>query len=270
MQTLGGSIPEFFAGHAVLVHTAGGMRPGVLELPLGWDRPDFQWASRAAVQPGEVSLGRVDVGARSAAELERLDIKVGDTITVPKKYRRLFGTRASARSFDDRMGCAALVAAVWALGPSLKGRDVTFLWSTEEELGLRGALAAAQRLAAEDRAPDYVFAVDTFVSADSPVESKRFANAPLGQGFVVRAVDNSNITSRELVDRLVGLARASGIPAQYGVTGGGNDGAAFLRYGSVDVPLAWPLRYSHSPGEVIDTRDLDALARIVAAIARGW
>ncbi|PYU35603.1 MAG: peptidase M42, partial [Acidobacteria bacterium] len=91
-----------------------------------------------------------------------------------------------------------------------------------------------------------------------------FADAPLGKGFVVRAVDNSNLTSREMVDRVVALARTNHIPAQYGVTGGGNDGATFLRYGSIDVPIAWPLRYSHSPGEVIDTRDLDALARIVA------
>ena len=41
-------------------------------------------------------------------------------------------------------------------------------------------------------------------------------------------------------------------------------------YGSVDVPLGWPLRYSHSPAEVIDTRDLDALGKIVAVIARNW
>ncbi len=73
-----------------------------------------------------------------------------------------------------------------------------------------------------------------------------------------------------LADRLVALARANGIAVQYGITGGGNDRAAFLRYGSTDVPLAWPLRYSHSPGEVIDTRDLQALTRIVAVLARGW
>jgi putative aminopeptidase FrvX len=54
------------------------------------------------------------------------------------------------------------------------------------------------------------------------------------------------------------------------VTAGGNDGSAFVPYGSVDVALGWPLRYSHSPAEVIDTRDVDALARIVAAIARNW
>jgi len=267
-QFLGGGISEFFAGHAALVRTAAGMLPGVLELPPGWDAPGFNWLR--GPQPGEAVTWRVDTGARTAAEAEQLGIKVGDTITVPKKYRRLFGTRASARSFDDRVGCAALVAAAWALGPDLKNRDVTLMWSTREEVGLVGALAAAQRLASEGISPDYVFAVDTFVSSDSPLESKRFADAPLGKGFVVRAVDNSNITSRKLVDRLVELAHTNSIAVQYGVTGGGNDGAAFLRYGSTDMPLGWPLRYSHSPGEVIDTRDLQALARAVAAIARSW
>jgi putative aminopeptidase FrvX len=125
-------------------------------------------------------------------------------------------------------------------------------------------------MAAEGRAPEYVFAVDTFVSSDSPLESTRFADAKVGEGFVVRAVDNSNVVPRKLVEKLVALARAQGIPAQYGVTGGGNDGSAFLRYGSTDVALGWPLRYSHSPGEVVDTRDVDALARIVAAVARQW
>jgi putative aminopeptidase FrvX len=54
------------------------------------------------------------------------------------------------------------------------------------------------------------------------------------------------------------------------VTGGGNDGSVFLRYGSVDVALGWPLRYSHSPGEVIDTKDLDALGKIVTVLAQSW
>jgi putative aminopeptidase FrvX len=87
---------------------------------------------------------------------------------------------------------------------------------------------------------------------------------------VIRAVDNSNIVPREQVERLVQLARANRIPVQYGVTGGGNDGSAFVRYGAVDIALGWPLRYSHSPAEVIDTRDVDALAQIVAAIAKSW
>jgi putative aminopeptidase FrvX len=159
---------------------------------------------------------------------------------------------------------------VWALGGPLKDHDVTFVWSTGEEIGLVGAAKLAKRLADEGHLPDYVFAVDTFVSADSPLESKRFGDAQIGKGFVIRAVDNSNIVRSDLVEKVIKLARTNQIPVQYGVTGGGNDGSAFVRYGAVDVALGWPLRYSHSPAEVIDTRDVDSLARILTVIAKSW
>jgi putative aminopeptidase FrvX len=263
-ESRGGGTLEFFAGHAALVHTASGDKPALIELPKGWDTADFKW-------PRGRDVGvRVDVGARSAKEVDALGIKVGDSITIPKKYRQLVATRANGRSFDDRVGCAALISAAWALGPGLKDRNVTFMWSTGEELGLLGAAAAAKRLAEADDVPEFVFAIDTFVSSDSPLESKRFADAEIGKGFVIRAADNSNIVPPELVEKLIKLARANQIPVQYGVTGGGNDGSAFLRYGSIDVAMGWPLRYSHSPGEVVDTRDVDALGRIVAAVSRSW
>ena len=46
--------------------------------------------------------------------------------------------------------------------------------------------------------------------------------------------------------------------------------AVFTRYGAVDIPLGWPLRYAHSAAEVIDTRDVDALSKIVAVLAKNW
>jgi putative aminopeptidase FrvX len=265
----GGGELSFFAGHPALVHTAKGDLDAVVELPNGWDTANFKWPSDAG-QPGSTNPVRVDVGARTPEEVAKLGINLGDTISIPKAYRPLLGTRANGRSFDDRVGDTALISAVWALGAPLKDRDVTFVWSTGEEEGLVGAAKLAKRLAAEGHAPDFVFAVDTFVSADSPLESKRFGDAEIGKGFVIRAVDNSNIVPSALVERLIKLARANQIPIQYGVTGGGNDGSAFVRYGSVDIALGWPLRYSHSPAEVIDTRDVDSLARIITVIAKSW
>jgi putative aminopeptidase FrvX len=267
IDVLGGGYSEYFLGHAVLVHTEKSQVGGVLELPEGWDKPGFEWPHG----PRSIDdAAHVYVGTHSAAETQKVGIKAGDWVTVPKQLRALLGKRANARSFDDRVGCAALIEAVRALGPDLPGRDVTFIWSTEEEVGLKGAAAYAERMAKEGRAPEFVFAIDTFVSSDSPLESKRFADAEIGKGFVIRAVDNSNITPREYVDRVVKLAHENGIPVQYGVTGGGNDGAVFTRYGSVDIPLGWPLRYSHSPGEVIDTRDFDALSKIITVLAKSW
>ncbi len=304
VATRGGGIIEYFIAHTLLVHTPNGDIPGVLDLPDGWNVNGFilrspagggaavagaaagagaaPAAGGAPTEGAPAGAGRggaggarfVDVGARSAGEVQKLGIKagdrIGDYITIPKKYRPLLGRRANARSFDDRAGCAAAIAAIWELGPQLPGRDVTFIFSTGEELGLLGAGASAKKMAADGRAPDFVFAIDTFVSSDSPLESKRFADTEIGHGFVVRAVDNSNITPRECADRVVKLAKANNIPVQLGITGGGNDGSAFLSYGTIDIGLGWPLRYSHSPGEVIDTRDLDGLARILAVLAKSW
>jgi putative aminopeptidase FrvX len=265
----GGGDLSFFAGHPALLHAAKGDLDAIVELPNGWDSANFKWPTDAG-QPGSANPVRVDVGARTPEEVTKLGVNLGDTITIPKAYRPLLGTRANGRSFDDRVGDTALISAVWALGAPLKDRDVTFVWSTGEEEGLLGAAKVAQRLAAEGHEPDFVFAVDTFVSADSPIESKRFGDAEIGKGFVIRAVDNSNIVPTDLVERIIKLAHAKQIPIQYGVTGGGNDGSAFLRYGSVDIALGWPLRYSHSPAEVIDTRDVDSLARIITVIAKSW
>jgi putative aminopeptidase FrvX len=260
---------SFFAGHPALVHTTKGDLDAIVELPNGWDTANFKWPTDAG-QQGSTNPVRVDVGARTPEEVAKLGVNLGDTITIPKAYRPLLGTRANGRSFDDRVGDTALISAVWALGAPLKDRDVTFVWSTGEEEGLVGAAKVAKRLADEGHVPDCVFAVDTFVSSDSPIESQRFADAEIGKGFVIRAVDNSNIVPPPLVERLSKLARTNQIPVQYGATGGGNDGSAFVRYGSVDIALGWPLRYSHSPAEVIDTRDVDSLARIITVIAKSW
>lgn len=268
VDVLGGGYTEYFLGHAVLVHKADGSKQaGVLELPAGWDKPGFEWPHGPRTMDDPV---HVYLGTNSAEETQTLGIKVGDPITIPKKYHPLYGTRANARSFDDRVGCAALLQAVKSLGRNLPGRDVTFVWSTSEEVGLKGAAAVAEKMAKDGHPADFVFAIDTFVSSDSPLESKRFADAEIGKGFVLRAIDNSNIAPREYVDRVVQLAHDNNIPVQFGVTGGGNDGAVFTRYGAVDIPLSWPLRYAHSAAEVIDARDVDALSKIVAVLARNW
>jgi putative aminopeptidase FrvX len=268
LAVLGGGYPQYFLGHTALLHKSDGSIAGaVMELPNGWDKPGFEWPQSLRTMDDPA---RAYVGTSSREETEKLGIKAGDWLTIEKAYRPMIGTRAIGRSFDDRVGCTALINAVKTLGPNLPGRDVTFIWSTEEEVGLKGAAVAAAHMFEDGKAPDFVFAIDTFVSNDSPLEVKRFGNAELGKGFVVRAVDNSNIIPLRYVERVVKLARENKISVQHGVTGGGNDGAVFTRFGGVDVAMGWPLRYAHSPAEVIDTRDMGALGRIIAVAARSW
>jgi len=186
---------------------------------------------------------------------------------MPKHYLRLAATRATGRSFDDRMGCAALILALRQLDRARLTHPVIFLFSTREEIGLEGAAVAARALGTT---PRRVHAIDTFVSADSPLDPHNFAVAPLGAGAVARALDNSSVTPPAYVDSLVQVARARGITLQIGTTNGGNDGSTFTPYGVVDVPMGWPLRYSHSPAEVIDLKDLLSLADLVRAVAEDW
>jgi putative aminopeptidase FrvX len=268
VELLGEAYQQYFLGHVVLVHRKEG-RPlgGVLELPAGWDRGKFEWPS--PTQPIHEPL-HVFVGTHSREETEKLGIAMGDSVTIPKKYHRLLGTRVSASSLDDRVGCSALITAANALGPDFSGHEVTFVWSVGKEIGTRGAAMFAKQAAQQDRVPDFVFAIDTFVSFDSPSESKSNANAGLGTGFAVRAADNSSVVPPQYVDRVVALAKENAIPVQYGATDGGNDGAPFSQYGSVDVTLGWPLLYSHSPAEMMDTRDFDALSKVVEILARKW
>jgi putative aminopeptidase len=252
----GGIFPSLWAGRPALVHGGRFPVPGVFQPP----------DSAVAADADSVGL-RVDVGTTTPEQVGSLGIRVGHTVTSPKEYVRLAGQRATARSFDDRVGSAALVMAVRRLDPARLPHTAIFLWSVREEIGLEGAYAAARALGLRAAR---VHAIDTFVSADSPLELQTFAVAPLGQGPVARALDNSSVTPPALLDSLVAVAGSRGIPLQVGTTNGGNDGSAFAEFGVPDVPIGWPLRYSHSPVEAADLRDVAYLAELVQAVAERW
>lgn len=257
-EAAGGFFPGLWEGQPALVHTGRTTVPGVF-VPHDSTAP--------AAPAGTDAIVRVDVGTSDRAATAALGIGVGSTVTSPKRYVHLLGARATGRSFDDRVGSTALVLAARHLDRSRLRHTVIFLWSVREEIGLEGAAAAARTLGLR---PARVHAIDTFVSADSPLERTNFGLAPLGRGPVARAVDNSSVTPPAYVDSLVAVARARHLPLQLGTTNGGNDGSAFSDWGVPDVPIGWPLRYSHSPVEVVDLRDVATLARLVGALAETW
>ena len=200
----------------------------------------------------------------NAEELKQRGVTSGLSVTAFKSATRLGATRFTARALDDRAGSTALILAVRRITPALLKRKVIFAWSVREEIGLEGAIALAKHYGSLVKR---VYSVDTFVSSDSPVESTRFAYAPLGRGAVIRGLDNSAIAPLAEMDRILGIARAQHIAIQVGATNGGTDGSDFVRYGALHVSLSWPGRYSHSPVEVLDLRDLQALERLIYAIS---
>jgi putative aminopeptidase FrvX len=250
----GGVLPQPCEARPFVIHTAKGPVEGIM-IP----RADLY---SQAPQPFAPDTYELDVGVSTDREALALGIKEGDQVIFKKAVIDLAPGILATRAADDRAGCAALLAAALEVDwTRIRGRTITFAWSVEEETGLRGARAMASSLG-----PDCVFAIDTFVSSDSPLENKRFGYARLGEGAVLRAIDSSNITPQAQIYKVLRLAEKKGIPVQVRNSRGGNDGSVFVAGGAVDIPLSWPGAYAHSFIEKIDQRDLAALTSLIRAL----
>jgi len=249
----GGLAPSLWEAQGALVHTARGEVSGIFE-------PRAGWLEAEARRPTDALTAYL--GTTSRQETLGLGVAVGDSVTMPKEMLRLGEHRAVARAFDDRVGSTAQLLALARIDPETVDRRVTFAWVVEEEVGLFGSVAMGSDMPDIDR----VHAVDTFVSSDDPYPDKGFALTPLGEGLVLRAMDNSYLADRATIDYVRDLAASHNIPTQIGFTGGGNDGTAYIANGATNLPLSWPGRSSHSPAEIMDLRDLDALVDLIVAL----
>lgn len=270
LDEVGFEITNIATDGTVSLRTRGGLFPSLWEgQPARIDFDERKDPITGVFVPRESTTAKQpeDVTAwfgYNGAELRERGVKVGFSVTALKRATRLGATRFTARALDDRAGSTALALAVRRLVPSSLKRKVIFAWSVREETGLEGAMALAREYASKVKR---VYSVDTFVSSDSPVETTRFANTPLGRGAVIRGLDNSSIAPLSEIDRILRIARTQNIPLQVGATNGGTDGSDFVRYGVLHVGLSWPGRYSHSPVEMLDLRDLQALERLIYEIA---
>ncbi|ASA77397.1 M42 family metallopeptidase [Thermococcus sp. 5-4] len=198
----------------------------------------------------------IDIGAESREEAEALGVKALDYAVFKKHFAVLNHRYVSTRSLDDRFGVVALVEAIKDLvDHDLDGRWI-FAFTVQEEVGLKGA-----RFLAERYSPKYAFAVDSFACCGDLT-----GDVKLGGGAVIRAVDNSAIYTRELARKVTEIASRNEIPLQIGVTGGGTDASAFQHKSEV-LALSVPIRYLHSEVEILHLADLEALIKLIEAIA---
>ena len=199
-----------------------------------------------------------------ARQLDAVGVRVGMGVTGYKEGHRMGAYRYASRSLDDRVGTTSMLMALRQMDPSTLQHRVVFAWTVREEGGLRGAGAMADRLGLRTRR---AYSIDTFVSSDTPLESPHFAYAPLGNGPVLRSIENASMATPYEYDRNRGIAAAAGIDAQIGLTQGGTDGTRFTVYGAPNAGLSWPGRYSHSPAEIADLRDVAKLIDLIQAMA---
>ena len=199
----------------------------------------------------------VDVGATSK---EDCPVQVGDVCGFERPFQDL-GKRMVAKSMDDRIAAAIAIEALKRLDST--PNEVHFVFSTQEEVGIRGATTAAYGVD-----PDVGFAVDVTLSGDTPKAMPRMATA-LGAGPAIKVRDASFIADPRLVDWMVRQAKAAGIPYQMEVlTAGGTDGRAIqmTRSGVPAGCISIVCRYIHSPSEMVDTDDVENSVKLLVKL----
>jgi endoglucanase len=198
----------------------------------------------------------IDVGA---SDRESCPVKVGDVCGFERPYVE-FGDRLVAKSMDDRIAAVVAIEALKALKKSL--HEVYFVFSVQEEVGIRGATTAAYGVD-----PDLGLAVDVTLSGDTPRTIKM--ETALGKGVAIKVRDSSFIADPKVVNWMVETAQKEGIPYQMEVLeAGGTDGRA-IQMTRAGVPagcISIACRYIHSPSEMVDKKDVEAAIKLLIAL----
>ena len=203
----------------------------------------------------------VDVGAPDEAAAKAL-VQIGDTAVYDGAALQS-GETVISPYLDDRIACAILLQVLEQAGDS--PNDLYFVFSVQEEVGLRGAKTAAWAVD-----PDYALAVDVTDTEDTP-GTRRSGTCQLGRGAAVKVMDTSVICHPAMVEHLNRLAGEAGIPVQQDILwGGGTDAGPIhtTRLGVVTGGISVPCRYVHTPVETADLGDTQACVQLLTAFVR--
>lgn len=204
----------------------------------------------------------VDLGMSSREEVEALGIFPGNRVIWNPPVRRYGDYRITGKAMDDR---AALAIATIAGEELAKRNDLAYeicLASTvQEENGLIGAQSIADSMEL-----DLCLNLDVGLVGDIPGPDVRDFPNKMGAGPAVVYQDAYIHYSRKLSDRILKIALQNGIPVQRAIYQQyGSDGAALIRRGVEAALLTYPTRYTHSPVETIDERDINWLVDLIVA-----
>lgn len=258
---IGGWDSQVFVGQRVTLLGRGGPVPGVIgkkAIHL-MEKEDRDKVSKA-------SDLWIDIGAANRAEaLDR--IRVGDPGVLSAQVQPMPNGRLVGRSLDNRIGAFVVLEALRLLGPARPAATVTAVATAQEEIAYTGGGA---RTSAVDLDPDCAIVVDVTHATDTPgVEKKKHGDVKLGGGPVLTRGSAANPV---LFERLVEAAEGEGIPfalqASPRATGTDADAIFTSARGIATGVVSVPLRYMHSPNEMVALDDIAAAARLLAGFAR--
>lgn len=200
----------------------------------------------------------IDIGAESREQAKE-QVSIGDFAVFHREFTDL-GNRVVAKSMDDRIGCVVLIEAIRKLNKT--NHDLYFVFSTQEEVGLRGARTAAYGIE-----PDLGIALDVTMTGDTP-EAPRM-DVSLGSGAAIKVKDSSLIAHPKVKELLIRLAEEKKIDYQLEVLPAGGTDAGAIHLTKEGVPsgtISIPCRYVHTVSEMVDVRDVKNCIDLVLAV----
>ncbi|WP_436854494.1 M42 family metallopeptidase [Staphylococcus caeli] len=209
----------------------------------------------------------IDIGVKSKKEAEQFGIEVGNMITPYSEFEVLSNQKyLTAKAFDNRYGCALAVDVLQNLKNEDIGINVVSGANVQEEVGLRGAKVAANKIK-----PDLAIAVDVAIAYDTPGMSGQVSDTAIGNGPVVIIMDASNIGHVGFTKHIKSVAKKHNIPVQLDTTAGGGTDAGSIHVaneGTPTVSIGVALRYMHSNVSVLHTDDYKNSVALVTEIVK--
>lgn len=258
LQNVGGFDPRVLIAQRVTVHARGGDRlPGVIQPGT---KPIHLMA------PGDSKELRlqdlfVDVGL--AGDAVKQQVSIGDMITLERELISM-GDSVVSKALDDRLGVYVMLEAIRAATGSTA--TIIAIATTQEEVGLRGAITAAYGTGA-----DIAIALDVTIAGDIPGSTPDAQVTRLGAGAAIKVFDSSQLPNPGIVNHLRDLAESNGIPYQLEILpAGGTDAGAFQRSreGAFTGTISIPTRYVHTVNEMSNSTDIQACVDLLAAFLK--
>lgn len=206
-----------------------------------------------------VSKMYIDIGAKDKAEAEKY-VSIGDSAYFVSDFVQFGKDRIKSKALDDRFGCAIMLDMI----ENETEYDAFFCFLVQEEVGLRGAVAAAYTVS-----PDYAIVLEATTASDIAGVRKEDSVCCLSKGAVVSFMDRSTVYNRSLFKRAFELAEEKGILCQTKTTiAGGNDAGAIHKSGSgvYTLTVSLPCRYIHSATSVADLGDMENCKQMAYAL----
>lgn len=198
----------------------------------------------------------IDIGLTSGKDCP---VKIGDVAAFERPFLDL-GGRLVAKSMDDRIGCAVLIETLRSLKTT--PHELYFVFTTQEEIGTRGATTSAYGID-----PEIGLSVDVTATGDTP-KSRPMA-VSLGKGPAVKVKDGGMLSDPRIVDWMCSTAEKKRIPYQREVLEGGSTDARAIQMARSGVPagcLSVPSRYVHTPSEMVDYEDVENSVKLLLAL----